>query len=242
MPAPGRSAAWFVPVPRMRPTSAGVAAAACAPDPIALEDQRRHRVIGHRRNRDPAEPAARERHPQELGHVVSLEADGPPALRERQGERAIDPLDAGGKGVDEAERQRPRLVPARRARQPPAITSKTRSAGPVRSASLKTKSSSATARASPSPSSITETRPFVPPQSTTTTRPRSSPRGCSTKVGSILSELGRPARPCGHGQAKRPDEVPERFRGGGQGGDGGRDRRMRLPPEVVAERHDRALR
>ena len=80
-------------------------------DPIALEDQRRHRVIGHRRDRDPAEPAAPERHPQELGHVVSLEADGPPALRERQGEGAINPLEARGERVDEAERQRPRLAP-----------------------------------------------------------------------------------------------------------------------------------
>ena len=41
---------------------------------------------------------------------------------------------------------------------------------------------------------------------------------------------------------KRSDEIPERFRGRGQGGDGGRDRRMRLPTEVVAGRHDRALR
>src|SRR6185436_19585317 len=38
-------------------------------------------------------------------------ADGPPALRERQGESAINPLETRGERVDEAERQRSRLAP-----------------------------------------------------------------------------------------------------------------------------------
>ncbi len=161
MPAGPRSAARLVPVPRIRPMAAGCASGVATARLVALEDQRRHRVVGHRGEPDPGEPgAARARRSSIPATSRPTRPCRRPALGRGQRDRPIDALEPRRVRVDERERGgREALRPEPPARPRPRSGRRPAPARRACAVSEKVSASSATMRTDPAAAQLDQAGP-----------------------------------------------------------------------------------